>query len=148
MIRKAVIAVCTVVALGMAALGIIRPETAYDPYPTLPSFPRYQLGLTDGYLCVSVQRDLRRVSTPMSVEKAAFSGWEFGRMNTGRQEVLVLRVAAWLLAVLFGSYPAFVLVRGRVLKRRRRRDGLCGKCGYDLTGNVTGRCSECGKKIA
>jgi len=25
--------------------------------------------------------------------------------------------------------------------------GLCSGCGYDLTGNVTGRCSECGRAI-
>jgi hypothetical protein len=26
--------------------------------------------------------------------------------------------------------------------------GHCQKCGYDLTGNVSGRCPECGKAIA
>ena len=25
--------------------------------------------------------------------------------------------------------------------------GLCHKCGYDLTGNVSGRCSECGERV-
>jgi len=29
--------------------------------------------------------------------------------------------------------------------RRRMRAGCCEKCGYDLTGNTTGRCSECGE---
>ncbi len=29
-------------------------------------------------------------------------------------------------------------------KARRRRRGLCLRCGYDLTGNVSGRCPECG----
>jgi len=28
--------------------------------------------------------------------------------------------------------------------RRRKRAGHCEKCGYDLTGNTTGRCPECG----
>jgi len=28
--------------------------------------------------------------------------------------------------------------------RRRMRAGCCEKCGYDLTGNTTGRCPECG----
>ena len=27
------------------------------------------------------------------------------------------------------------------------KKGLCQKCGYNLTGNVTGICSECGEKI-
>jgi hypothetical protein len=30
------------------------------------------------------------------------------------------------------------------LPRSRRSRGLCHKCGYDLTGNVSGRCPECG----
>ena len=33
------------------------------------------------------------------------------------------------------------------LRRRRRKEGHCGKCGYDLTGNVSGRCPECGHEI-
>ncbi len=33
--------------------------------------------------------------------------------------------------------------------RRLYKDdpGFCGRCGYDLTGNVSGRCSECGWKL-
>jgi len=30
------------------------------------------------------------------------------------------------------------------LHSRRRRGGRCTTCGYDLRGNVTGRCPECG----
>ena len=30
---------------------------------------------------------------------------------------------------------------------RRHPPGHCRKCGYDLTGNVTGVCSECGTKV-
>src|ERR1051325_555774 len=33
------------------------------------------------------------------------------------------------------------------LDRRRARPGHCPKCGYNLTGNVTGVCSECGFDI-
>jgi predicted amidophosphoribosyltransferase len=31
--------------------------------------------------------------------------------------------------------------------RRRTRPGLCRFCGYNLTGNVSGVCPECGKPI-
>lgn len=34
-----------------------------------------------------------------------------------------------------------------VLARRRPRSGYCD-CGYDLTGNVSGRCPECGKPLS
>jgi hypothetical protein len=33
------------------------------------------------------------------------------------------------------------------LKKRRYGDGACAHCGYNLTGNVTGCCSECGAAI-
>lgn len=43
--------------------------------------------------------------------------------------------------------PAIIAIVMAVLVRFRnvrRSDGLCDSCGYDLTGNVSGRCSECG----
>lgn len=45
-----------------------------------------------------------------------------------------------------------VLLAGIVVKGRRRhaastRLGLCRSCRYDLTGNVSGICPECGKEV-
>lgn len=34
-----------------------------------------------------------------------------------------------------------------VVRRRRRKRGLCVKCAYDLTGNVSGVCPECGTAV-
>lgn len=48
---------------------------------------------------------------------------------------------------LFASYPTIAFVRGPLRRWRRSRKGLCIKCGYNLTGNTTGICSECGMKI-
>ncbi len=31
-------------------------------------------------------------------------------------------------------------------RRKRRKEGYCVHCGYDLTGNVTGVCPECGEE--
>lgn len=33
-------------------------------------------------------------------------------------------------------------------RRERKRRGFCVHCDYDLTGNETGVCPECGEKIA
>ncbi len=49
-----------------------------------------------------------------------------------------------LVAGILGFYPAISLFRGPVRRHRRRRRGLCIKCGYNLTGNTTGVCPECG----
>ena len=50
-----------------------------------------------------------------------------------------------LLAVLLPAviYPMLPIVK----KRHRRKHGLCVKCAYDLTGNESGTCPECGTEI-
>jgi hypothetical protein len=35
----------------------------------------------------------------------------------------------------------------RHARRRRRSQGRCAACGYDLRGNVSGRCPECGEAV-
>ena len=53
----------------------------------------------------------------------------------------------WLAAFLLSTYPLVVFVRGPMRRWHRSRSGLCLCCGYDLTGNVTGICSECGATL-
>jgi hypothetical protein len=47
------------------------------------------------------------------------------------------------LAAAFLALPAALLIAS--LGRRRRRPGTCRRCGYNLTGNVSGVCPECGR---
>jgi len=49
--------------------------------------------------------------------------------------------------LVLGAYPAFAFIRGPMRRWRRRRKGLCLKCGYDLTGNESGVCPECGSVV-
>jgi hypothetical protein len=55
----------------------------------------------------------------------------------------------WLLpanafaSAVLGMLIGFIFVP----KRYRRQTGLCQKCGYNLTGNTSGVCPECGEKI-
>ncbi len=51
----------------------------------------------------------------------------------------------WFPAGLFVAYPALTFVRRPLRRYRRRRKRLCLKCGYNLTGNVTGVCPECAR---
>lgn len=64
-----------------------------------------------------------------------------GRGMGSRRILLPLWPAFPLLAI----YPAIAFVRGPVRGWRRRRKGLCIRCSYDLTGNVSGICPECGR---
>ena len=50
-----------------------------------------------------------------------------------------VQVPFWVLGVGAGGTAAFVW------RRHFRRPGHCPKCGYDLTGNTTGVCPECGR---
>ncbi len=52
---------------------------------------------------------------------------------------------ATLLPLLF-AFGCFALQVALRLKRRMH-NGLCSKCAYDLTGNTSGRCPECGTEI-
>lgn len=45
-------------------------------------------------------------------------------------------------------YPIFALLRGPFRRWNRRRHGRCMDCDYDLTGNTTGICPECGAPIS
>jgi hypothetical protein len=57
---------------------------------------------------------------------------------------LSIALPFWLPAAIIGLATAFLLYRDR----RRIRPGCCRSCGYDLTGNVSGICPECGTAVA
>ena len=52
----------------------------------------------------------------------------------------------WLLAVASGMVPACWL-SALLWRRGRRKAGGCRRCGYNLTGNTSGVCPECGMPI-
>jgi hypothetical protein len=68
--------------------------------------------------------------------------WVIGAFPGSRVHLLVVPI--WMLSSLLAVYPAIAFIRGPLRRHRRRRKGLCLKCGYDLTGNVSGVCPECG----
>jgi predicted amidophosphoribosyltransferase len=62
---------------------------------------------------------------------------------------LMLSIHYWILILLFLWFPVlWLLDQHHGLPARRRLRGLCGKCGYNLTGNTSGVCPECGTPIA
>lgn len=54
---------------------------------------------------------------------------------------------AWAIASLFALLPA-IRLSGWWRKRHSLRAGLCPSCSYDLTGNLSGVCPECGTAVA
>jgi hypothetical protein len=55
----------------------------------------------------------------------------------------------WMPSILFAVYLGISALRALVKRTPgwRRRHGLCVRCGYDLTGNTSGVCPECGVNI-
>ena len=58
------------------------------------------------------------------------------------------KVPLWFVILACSAYPAIAFIRGPLRRWRRRKRGLCVKCGYDLTGNVSGACPECAHPVA
>lgn len=58
------------------------------------------------------------------------------------------RMPAWVPIAVTAALPAawlsLFLARRLQLPTMRERLGLCRSCGYDLTGNISGTCPECG----
>ncbi len=70
-------------------------------------------------------------------------------LKGGLFRIFAGRVQLWFSTTALGGLTAMVLIfwyRGR--RRFRRRTDLCMACGYDLTGNASGACPECGKTTA
>ena len=69
------------------------------------------------------------------------------RLASGGETVASLWLPYWILVFALAILPLLWLWR-----RRRRmaleRVGCCATCGYNLTGNVSGICPECGKAIS
>lgn len=82
-------------------------------------------------------------SNDPNIQKFQFPGFEF--CNYYRRQSLRVRSAILLPLVALGAVPHVVHGFRRRRMAHRARNGLCLTCGYDLTGNVTGACPECGQ---
>jgi ribosomal protein L37E len=76
----------------------------------------------------------------------SFAGFSYDYIPFSRD--VFVEIPLWAPLVLFAVYPAIAIVRGPLRRRHRRKHNQCLHCGYNLTGNVTGICSECGRPIA
>jgi hypothetical protein len=70
------------------------------------------------------------------------------RLSTIPQLTAIIGFPLWAPVLAFGAYPLIALILSPYWRRRYRRErGLCLHCGYDLTGNVSNVCPECGTQI-
>jgi hypothetical protein len=116
--------------------GSIRIGGSYQPSPVSRSVPSFSfVGIEFDHSYWVQDLSCFSLAGPPPVRSKLFSAiWE-------------LRIPPIPLMFLFLAYPVLAYVRGPLRRWRRKKKGQCLKCGYNLTGNVTGVCSECGMKI-
>lgn len=100
------------------------------PRPTVPWLWSYRSLLANGTL-----------------EWTSPTGFQVGG-GSSSYRLRFLKLSIWVPVAVFAGYPLFTFIRGPFRRWRRERKGWCLSCGYDLEGNVSGRCPECGKAIS
>ncbi len=77
-----------------------------------------------------------------------FAGIEFrkGFIQKSRVQWHAITIPIWPVVVLLAAFPSIVAFRITARRWRSRLQGHCN-CGYNLTGNVSGVCPECGTKL-
>ena len=81
----------------------------------------------------------KRCTPAAAVRRLWLFGW--APEKVGAHDVVVPQ---WIVPAIFGPLPAVRIARWRRL-RRRSDASACQGCGYDLTGNESGVCPECGE---
>ena len=170
-IRKAVIVVLTVACMTTLSAGCLlgRHPTHFEMLgsPTKSFFVSAMI--MDGLLrLVVIHSDSPRVidrfdqlhERPVTnarsgvIQRRKWPFWRFSFdwrsphvMVEGRWDISGIEFSLVVPAALFAAYPIIAFHRGPLRHWRRRRKGFCQKCGYDLTGNESGTCPECGTEV-
>lgn len=145
MIRKAII---VMMVLG-AVTAVTLTSVARMGGGSL-RWEHYRTGGTQWMVNINKQsiRLLVRTPTPEGHQALiiSFGGFVYFIGADARDRIVWhdVRLPLWLVVAGLVSYPGIAFVYGPLRRYRRRKNGQCLKCGYDLTGNVTGRCPECG----
>ena len=162
MIRKVIIVVLILAAIANLAVWISTIVVEADRRGTV-----WRWGPCDGddgpttcVTTIAINGGLVVVCLPVRVPEFAIGvPWHFearsrlqktskngGIISVERWGIIVIW-QTWLVALILFTYPTIVFIRGPLRRWRRCRKGLCMKCGYNLTGNTSGICPECGEGI-
>jgi hypothetical protein len=78
--------------------------------------------------------------TPSLLNRLGF----YGSMSNEKGDLSVVATVPFWLVTPIAAAPVLVVFAREVRRRRRAARNRCAVCGYDLTGNVSGVCPECG----
>jgi hypothetical protein len=132
-----------------SGVGLIVEHLGYDASST----PLHPMWMVDFSLPEAYQGERPSMRWWEHVTYVGYSG-----STSDRLRMFVLEcplpwhsVKSWWIGVPFGWVLIFMTIPTAFLwylDRRRFPAGCCQKCGYDLTGNQSGRCPECGTEVA
>lgn len=114
-----------------------------DTTPTKPEMQRLKI------IDMRSHAAIAKRAIELGIDPSSFPNYNHGFFapwvdNSEYPTQLIVGVPAWIPVLVFGLPVAL----GYWHKRRSLRGDGCRVCGYNLTGNVTGRCPECGGKVA
>ena len=168
---SAVSGILCIATVGLWARSLWR----YERFGYNSGFQTHDLRSLDGTLCVSVftvdpdpfgehTRELSwdsvRVSAgwprwaalgfrSVSFRRSSYSIGGIGDTPQYHHYIMYLGIPYWILFTITALLPLrhLYIVRTRWQREKRQKRGLCETCGYNLTGNVSGVCPECGDSI-
>ena len=149
MIRKAIIVVLT---LGVIATAAVWLASHREPVVFhIPDTDQWEVGLAVlGGRCLGLCIDQTAASHLAHSHRSAWPRRSF-HIKSLRHPIagswLSVGFPAWLPLLSFAAYPTLAFISGPLRRYRRRKRGLCVKCGYNLTGLPEPRCPECGEQV-
>lgn len=160
MFRKIVIVVLSLAAVGTGAITALSPPIGADGRLHV-SYYRWRVLPSSYELTVSVAgRNAELIVAHFGAQRAlskydffdywpsSFRGFYCWTIDfSTAHRTWILGFPLWAPFALFAFYPALAFIRGPLRRYRRRKRGLCLRCGYNLEGNVSGACPECGEAI-
>jgi len=87
-----------------------------------------------------------RTDIPFEFPESLYFGWfnyHWNYVDSLKVRYYELTIPNWFLTLIFAVLPAIWLFKWN--KRRKLGPNACPSCGYDLTGNESGECPECGE---
>lgn len=139
-----------VVLLTLATLGSLLLRTFYLRKVFIRPDPYRVVRFYQNWGTIELVTERRVSSCPDSPYHVDFAGFRYSHGH-GSHVISCVRIALipkWTAPTAFGVYPVIAFIRGPLRRTRRRRKGLCITCGYNLTGNESGVCPECGSECS
>jgi hypothetical protein len=150
MIRKAIILILTLGAVGTVLLDLVGRRwdiTCSFEDPTEDAMRPIAFSARDGRLVISTGWPHGCLTGVTVTDKKVAPGIHWFKETSREHTTNNLQLPLWHSSVLLALYPTIAFIRSSIRRWRRRGHGLCVKCSYDLTGNESGVCPECGTRI-